>query len=61
MLERLQVQNESLESQPGDAELKSECFQISTDCYQFVRDHGGTELGDYLDPEVRRRNDEIML
>ena len=61
LLERLQVQNESLESQPGDAELKIECFQISTDCYQFVRDHGGTELGDYLDPEVRRRNDEIML
>ena len=61
LLEQLRVNNDRLESQPGDEELKSECFQISTDCYQFVRAYGGTELGDYLDPEVRRRNDEVML
>ena len=61
LLERLQVQSEPLEHQPGDEDLKHQCFQLSGDCYQFVRDHGGTELGDYLDPEVRRRNDEVML
>lgn len=61
LLDRLQVHIESLEHQPGDDELKGECFQTSAVCYQFVRDHGGTEIGDYLDPEVRRRNDAVML
>jgi hypothetical protein len=61
LLERLQAQTRASEPQPGDEVLKSECFQMSTACYQFVRDHGGTEMGDYLDPEVRRLNDEVML
>jgi hypothetical protein len=59
--ERLRAEIEQLKAQPGDEELKSECFQVSAECYQFVRDHGGSEIGDYLDPQVRRRNDEIML
>jgi low affinity Fe/Cu permease len=61
VIERLQAEVEQLKAQPGDEELKDACFQVSAECYQFVRDHGGTELGDYLDPEVRRRNDEVML
>jgi hypothetical protein len=49
------------ETQPGDEDLKHQCFQLSDARYQFVRDHGGSEIGDYLDPDVRRRDDEIML
>ena len=46
---------------PTDEELKSACLQLSSELYQFVKDHGGLEIGDYLDPEVRQRNDETML
>jgi hypothetical protein len=60
-IEELKGENERLRSHPGDEELKGECFRVSTDCFRFVSDHGGTELGDYLDPEVRQRNDEVML
>lgn len=46
---------------PTDEELKSDCLQLSSESYQFVKDHGGLEIGDYLDPDTRRRNDDTML
>jgi hypothetical protein len=44
-VQRLRAEIEQLKSQPGDEELKSQCFKLSADCYQFIRDHGGSHSG----------------